>query len=382
VVAEGTGADPDDALKDAFRGAIQQVVGALVDAETLIRNDKVISDKVLTYSDGVIKTYKEISRRRVKGLWKVKISAVVERRSVAERLHEVGVTTKEVEGKDLAAEVLTRTEARAKATELLQDVLKDLPKALVAEAQKPSARDYDEDAKTLRVRITVRADSAKYRTFLRRLTSILEKVRLAKDSLLVQSKPSPLDPEQCISEHGSFPPLKLPADQKGWYLWVLTNIDGLGFQSRWDVYLVDSNATKSLSGLLGEWSILLTFRDADGGGITEHEVPFRDDEGRLLHAGRRLYGHGRREIGPPRLWHWLFASVILPGGNPADIMHPVESLNVHIAPIGFRQRSSMDKYLMYRSSEVLDTKISMTEGELKRLKDIRCTLQIRPPDEK
>ncbi|MEK6238929.1 MAG: SHD1 domain-containing protein, partial [Planctomycetales bacterium] len=52
VLAEGVGTANDAALKDAFRNAVRQVVGTVVDAETLINNDKLIDDKVLTYSDG------------------------------------------------------------------------------------------------------------------------------------------------------------------------------------------------------------------------------------------------------------------------------------------------------------------------------------------
>lgn len=50
IVVEGVGMTPDEALKDAFRNAVRQVVGAVVDAETLVKNDEVINDKVLTYS--------------------------------------------------------------------------------------------------------------------------------------------------------------------------------------------------------------------------------------------------------------------------------------------------------------------------------------------
>src|SRR6516225_711892 len=93
VVAEGVGATPEDALKDAFRAAVRQVVGALVDEETVVKNDKVISEKVLTYSDGIIKDgYKELGRTNDNGLWRIKISAKVERRSVALRLKEAHVT--------------------------------------------------------------------------------------------------------------------------------------------------------------------------------------------------------------------------------------------------------------------------------------------------
>ena len=63
VIAEGAGGTSDEVLKDAFRSAVRQVVGAVVDAETLIKDDEVITDKVLTYSDGMIKTYEVVSKK-------------------------------------------------------------------------------------------------------------------------------------------------------------------------------------------------------------------------------------------------------------------------------------------------------------------------------
>src|SRR4051812_43562523 len=74
VIAEGIGETPENALKDAFRNAVQEVVGALVDAETHIKNDAIISDKVLTYSGGFVKTYKELAKEVKDGLHTVRIS--------------------------------------------------------------------------------------------------------------------------------------------------------------------------------------------------------------------------------------------------------------------------------------------------------------------
>ena len=67
VVAEGVGTTADEAIKDAFRNAVRQVVGAVVDAETLVKNDELIDDKVLTYSDGFIKGYVSFRQACVTG---------------------------------------------------------------------------------------------------------------------------------------------------------------------------------------------------------------------------------------------------------------------------------------------------------------------------
>ena len=56
VVATGIGKDRDEALKSALRAAVEQAVGVLVDAETLVTNDKLVTDKILTFSDGFVQT--------------------------------------------------------------------------------------------------------------------------------------------------------------------------------------------------------------------------------------------------------------------------------------------------------------------------------------
>jgi hypothetical protein len=44
VVASGTGKDEKEALHQAFANAVQQAVGVVVDAETVVNNDRVITD--------------------------------------------------------------------------------------------------------------------------------------------------------------------------------------------------------------------------------------------------------------------------------------------------------------------------------------------------
>jgi hypothetical protein len=346
VVVEGVAAEQDDALKDAFRSAIQQVVGTLVDAETLVEDDKVISDKVLTYSDGVIKAYKEVSRKQEKGLWRIKISAVVERRRVAARLREVGVTVKEVEGKDIAAEVLTRTEARAKATELLQKALADLPNVLVAEAKKPGAGDYDEDKKTLRVQVAVRADLAKYKKFLERTMTVLDKVQLAKDFLIVESEPDSGRPGRFSLREGEFQAQTRGENQKGWYLWLMTRIDAQAVRTRWDVYLVDSDVSKSISGFAGKLTALVSFLDEDGKVIVEDEVPLKPQYS-------------------SESWLWMGGEVGRDG-----------TWNICVAPLCFDFPNTFA--LCYAAAVTYKREIKMTEAELKRLKDVKCAIHYRP----
>jgi hypothetical protein len=48
------GVDANAALLNAYSNAVQQALGLYVDAETLVQNDAIVRDKILTYSKGFI----------------------------------------------------------------------------------------------------------------------------------------------------------------------------------------------------------------------------------------------------------------------------------------------------------------------------------------
>ncbi len=176
VVAEGVGTTPQEALKDAFRGAVRQVVGAVVDAGTLIENDEIIEDRVLTYGDGFIKNYEEVPKSRIAsdGLHRVKIHAVVERRNVVEKLKAANVTLKKVDGKGLFAEAVTAMEAEGSAVEILKAKLEGFPETLLTATVvgKPELLEKTAERATIRVRIRVEPDAAAFKSFVERLRPI------------------------------------------------------------------------------------------------------------------------------------------------------------------------------------------------------------------
>lgn len=92
-----------------------------------MKNDQIISDKVLTYSDGFVKTYEEISKTENKGLFRTKIKATVERRSLIAKLKAANITVKDVDGKGIFAEVVTQLDAEKNAKELVEKCLEGFP---------------------------------------------------------------------------------------------------------------------------------------------------------------------------------------------------------------------------------------------------------------
>src|SRR5205823_7713712 len=127
--------------------------------------------------------------RKEGGLFRKRIAAQVIRRSLVARLQGMSVTGKPIEGRDLAAAVVTRQGARENGAALLQKCLADLPKILVATPRPTTAADYDEEARLLRVDISIQADAERYATFLQRFTALLDRISLAKGSVLLEGRP-------------------------------------------------------------------------------------------------------------------------------------------------------------------------------------------------
>lgn len=89
--ANGTGAK-EKAVADALRNAVMAGVGAYVEAETLGRNYRVIKDEILVKASGFA-TLDNIESTTVSdGLIRVKITASVSNRPLAEKLKELGLT--------------------------------------------------------------------------------------------------------------------------------------------------------------------------------------------------------------------------------------------------------------------------------------------------
>jgi len=67
----------DKAIEDAQRRAVEQVVGTMVSASTMVQNFQVIEDKILTKSKGYVKGYKILSEKEQDGVMVVQIEAMV-----------------------------------------------------------------------------------------------------------------------------------------------------------------------------------------------------------------------------------------------------------------------------------------------------------------
>jgi len=121
IVVTGYGNSPKQALKNAFTTAVEQYVGVIVDSETIAKNGKLISDKILTASSGFIKSYRKIGSGKKDGLFQVKIRAIVKSQKVFTKVKNLHIATKSLDNSsNIYAKVLTKAKAKEDAQRLLK----------------------------------------------------------------------------------------------------------------------------------------------------------------------------------------------------------------------------------------------------------------------
>jgi len=124
VIGQGVGPTTEDAKKDAFRDAVRQVVGTLVAAATMVDNDTLIEDKVLSLSGGFLKRIDMLPGfpKQDGKLWRVKIKAEVQVTEVLATLGKANVTTLAIRSDDLEAQRVTIADQQSAKREALNDV--------------------------------------------------------------------------------------------------------------------------------------------------------------------------------------------------------------------------------------------------------------------
>ena len=127
VIARGVSINADKALRSALRNAVQQVVGVIIDAETLIKNEKVVKDEILDFSNGFVETHKIIKEgKNEDGLYEITIKATVKHRQLIERLEKAKVYSAKVDGASLFGSVISEMDAQKKGAKFLEKALSDL----------------------------------------------------------------------------------------------------------------------------------------------------------------------------------------------------------------------------------------------------------------
>jgi hypothetical protein len=380
--AEGSGTTGDEAIRDALRNAVRAAVGVLVEGETLVKQEDVISDKVLTYSDGFVSSYDVLSREQKDGLFRVRIRAHVERRKLLADLRTAGVSLDAVDGKGLVASALTRKDARESAAGLLNKAFTSLPNLLVAEVQPPTATDYQIDTQRLPLSITVRVDRKKYFEFAEKLDSVASKISLAHTSVILQGNPTVgvgdhfldwavgvLDP---VIHYGP----ALPGNPKSWCLWMSRKTDDRHHTLQLACYVLDADITEALASTRGKLNVEVTLLDAQkqviarellepkvGGKRLSYWLGWMNPRPRLLQAG----------------YTDVSAAPLLGTQSLGDLGPAVNAGNtVNAFLIAACLGGLEDKELLYARGVWITPAIKITPEKLNHMKEIRARIVFEP----
>ena len=129
VTGRGVGVDRAAALKDAYRDAVERAVGLYVDAEQMVKNDEIVSDKILTQSNAYIEKCDIVKETSENGVITVKILAEVKRRDLVKRITDTmpPQTYRLLDGGMASAHANMVSEAKrnADAAALMANFLKD-----------------------------------------------------------------------------------------------------------------------------------------------------------------------------------------------------------------------------------------------------------------
>ncbi len=125
IIAQGSGVTKEKALINALKNAVRQAVGTFIDSETVVKNKQLIKNKVLMYSDGYVKNYKEIDAEKDDGFWTVTIEGTVAIHDLKKKIAALGIGSVNVDNKGLFAEGFTRIDKQKKGMNLVTDLFKD-----------------------------------------------------------------------------------------------------------------------------------------------------------------------------------------------------------------------------------------------------------------
>ncbi len=250
VVAEGVGLTRDEALKDAYRNAVRQIVGATVDAETVVSQDSVITDKVITLSNGTIKSHKLLSDVAEKGLFRLRIVADVKKGEVVQRLRAAKIIVKEVDTKSLVADVRS-TQAKESAEKISSQQRAADAEALFEKAMKELSANIFEvsvnggikkesvsgDDVTISYSIAIRPNAEAFKQCSKNLQRALEASTEDHDELTLEAKEEMNDPmwrSVAINYDG------IPDYHSYSYLtdtlWLLTHTNKKATRTEWIAY--------------------------------------------------------------------------------------------------------------------------------------------------
>ncbi len=181
IKATGMGITSEAALQNAYSNAIQQALGLYVDAQTLVQNDQIVKDQVLTHSRGLIKEVKTVNQGNENGLYNVTILATVLKQPLIDKVKPILQTTAAIDGTSLHAQIVTEKKQTQDAQALLAEAIKPFIGPTLYYFTLGGEVTLDEkDKNKILVPIQVTPNYSEYNKAAQNLTTILEAIAINK----------------------------------------------------------------------------------------------------------------------------------------------------------------------------------------------------------
>ena len=148
VTVEGVGVDVASAKTDAYREAVRQVVGAFVDSASLVSNDQLIEDKVITLSSAFVEKSEPLKETQDGRLVRVRLRAHVRVNKLLDALRTNEISRVEVDTESLMSQVRTKSDQAEGLEQLIRRVLPGLQSAALRATVegKPEVRKTSSDS--------------------------------------------------------------------------------------------------------------------------------------------------------------------------------------------------------------------------------------------
>lgn len=133
VVATGFGINPQKAEEQALMAAVRSAIGVYLDANTIVANEEVIQNRILSLSNGFVKEYTAIKRSGPSpdGLYEVTIVAKIESSQLMSAMKSANIVSGEIQGRNLWAESATKIKGVDDAVRILQATIRESCEQLV-----------------------------------------------------------------------------------------------------------------------------------------------------------------------------------------------------------------------------------------------------------
>ncbi|MEY2716111.1 MAG: hypothetical protein RIT24_2454 [Planctomycetota bacterium] len=220
--SSGLAATESEALQQALLSAVSSAVGTLIDAETIVENDKVIKDRILSASNGFVEKYEKLESHKTTDGWSVKIRATVRSGTLRERLDQsIHRATSPVDGQNLGQRIKTKKQVAQDQGQLIRLAIGDCHKGVlkierIGDPEAVEAPGLPEDMVRLRIAVRISVDDKAWRVRMEKARQTLAVLAIAKASTeisLRQCQP----PQELHDRHGS---LRIEKERPG-------NVDGM-----------------------------------------------------------------------------------------------------------------------------------------------------------